>query len=89
MRDSFKVMADWIEPIRNLSDKEFKAIILALTDYACYGKEADMSKEGDKAMMAWQFILPQARRMNDSYDKIVERNRANGIGFALCEGLHL
>ena len=77
-RDCFKVMLDWIDPIRNSSAEEFKAIILALTDFACYGREADMSKVSEKAVMAWNFILPQARRMNEYYGKMVDRNRANG-----------
>lgn len=78
LRDCFKVMRDWIEPIRNLSAEEFRAIILALNDFSCYGKEADMSKVSEKAVMAWRFILPQARRMIESYGKIVDRNRTNG-----------
>ena len=78
MRDSAKIMLDWIQPIRGLAANDFQSIVLAIVDFECYGREADFSKANDKTMMAWSFIAPQIKRMSDHYNEIAERNRVNG-----------
>ena len=78
LRDSAKIMLDWIQPIRGLAANDFQAIVLAIVDFECYGREADFSKANDKVKMAWSFIAPQIKRMSDHYNEIAERNRVNG-----------
>jgi len=78
LRDSAKIMLDWIQPIRGLAANDFQSIVLAIVDFECYGREADFSKANDKTMMAWSFIAPQIKRMSDHYNEIAERNRVNG-----------
>lgn len=78
LRDSAKIMLDWIQPIRGLAANDFQAIVLAIVDFECYGREADFSKANDKTKMAWSFIAPQIKRMSDHYNEIAERNRVNG-----------
>ena len=78
LRDSAKIMLDWIQPIRGLAANDFQSIVVAIVDFECYGREADLSKANDKVKMAWSFIAPQIKRMNEHYQEIAERNRVNG-----------
>lgn len=78
LRDSAKIMLDWIQPIRGLAANDFQAIVLAIVDYECYNREADLSKANDQVKMAWSFIAPQIKRMTDHYAEIAAKNRVNG-----------
>lgn len=78
LRDSAKIMLDWIQPIRELAANDFQAIVLAIIDYECYNREADLSKANDQVKMAWSFIAPQIKRMTDHYAEIAAKNRVNG-----------
>lgn len=78
LRDSAKIMLDWVQPIRGLAANDFQAIVLAIVDYECYNREADLSKANDKVKMAWSFIAPQIKRMTDHYAEIAAKNRVNG-----------
>ena len=78
LRDSAKIMVDWIDPIRTLPADEFRAIVLGIVDYECYGKSPELSKGNPETNMAWSFIEPQIKRMNKHYAEIAARNRVNG-----------
>ena len=78
LRDSAKIMVDWIDPIRQLPADDFRAIVLGIVDYECYGKSPELSKGSPQTKMAWSFIEPQIKRMNEHYAEIAARNRVNG-----------
>lgn len=78
LRDSIQIMLDWIEPIRGLPASDFQKIVLAMVDFACYGKSPELSKESRETKMAWSFIAPQIKRMSDHYAEIAAKRSASG-----------
>lgn len=78
LRDRFTVMVDWVKVIRDFPGDDFKAVFLALADFACYGKEFDGSEANECTKVAVGLILPQVRRMVEKCDKRADSSRTNG-----------
>lgn len=78
LRDSIQIMLDWVEPIRELPANDFRSILLAIVDFSCYGKSPELSKASPQTKMAWSFIYPQIKRMNDHYAEIAAKRSASG-----------
>lgn len=74
-KDSFIIYKSFYEPIRSLSDRQLGRLFRALFDYQI---NASTNVDND-IQMAFAFFKNQMDIDNSKYQKVVERNRQNGL----------
>ena len=74
-KESFLIYKSFYEPIKHLSDEQLGRLFRALFDFQLDGIDCN---DTDIAM-AFMFFKNQFRLDNEKYQKVVERNRNNGL----------
>ncbi len=74
-KTSFILFNELGEPVNNLSDEDAGKLFKAIFEYQNGGIVQDLSPQAE---MAFTFIRQQFDRSNEQYERICERNRANG-----------
>lgn len=75
MRDTFIFYRDWLNALNDMPDNIQLEVYKSIAKYALDGTLAELSP---LAKIAFSFVKPQIDRDIDKYNKVVERNRANG-----------
>jgi hypothetical protein len=76
MKDSFIIYKSFYEPIKTLPDQDLGIIFRAVCEYQFSG---ELPKISPLLMMAFLFIKDALDRDKLKYERIVERNKNNGI----------
>lgn len=75
MRDTFIFYRDWLNALNDMPDNIQLEVYKSIAKYALDGTLTELSP---LAKIAFSFVKPQIDRDIDKYNKVVERNRANG-----------
>jgi hypothetical protein len=76
MRESFLIYKSFYEPIKDLSNDDLGQLFRAIFEYQLLDKEPANT---NRIFMAFQFFKNQFRLDNDKYEKVVNKNRINGL----------
>lgn len=74
-RQTFIFYRDWLNALKDMPDNIRLEMYDSITSYALDGEIPELSP---LAKVAFSFVKPQIDRDIDKYNKVVERNRANG-----------
>lgn len=74
-RDTFIFYRDWLNALNDMPDNVQLEAYKAIAQYALDGNTPELSP---MTKIAFSFIKPQIDRDLEKYNKVVERNRANG-----------
>lgn len=75
MRDTFIFYRDWLNALNDMPDNIQLEVYQSIAKYALDGTLTELSP---LAKIAFSFVKTQIDRDIDKYNKVVERNRANG-----------
>lgn len=76
MKESFVIYKAFYEPISELSDEDLGLLFRSIFNYQINGIEPTNTS---RIYMAFQFFKNQFRLDNDKYQKVVNRNKTNGL----------
>lgn len=74
-KNSFIIYKDFYEPVKDLDDKDLGALFRAIFEYQINGVDPG---PGSPVKLPFAFFKNQFRIDDEKYERIVERNRANG-----------
>lgn len=74
-RDTFIFYRDWLNALNEMPDNVQLEVYKSIAKYALDGNLSELSP---LAKIAFSFVKPQIDRDMEKYNKVVERNRANG-----------
>ena len=79
MRDSVKVMSNWLESFKDTcTEEQLKEICYRIVQYGIYERWIEKEDDDPVVKVAMNLISPQIDAMQDNYEEKIERGKRGG-----------